>query len=134
MSRLMLIGLAFAIPILASCVHDSTAPPVSTVPLLTLARSIERYRGQTVRTCGSSLSPLTASKVGELSAPHGRHGVGVHVRACREMKRVRGRRTCLTGRIARPDGSLRPLQPGEPISVSSRIIDYEWYLHQQCPA
>ena len=111
---------------------------VQTVHLTELARNVGNYTGQTVRVCGgrwrgSMTRPdgthrgWILSKV-DPSGPRGPHVTSVYV-ACR-TPRPRLVDGCLTGRIAREDGSQTP---SETVTVSSHVTaSREWWLHPQC--
>ena len=117
-----------------------SAPAIETVPLRTLAANTASYRGQTVRVCGRWSDPPTL-RPGEvarsgwaLTAPKlpgtfGPHSYFVGVTSCLG-RRPRLSSGCITGRIAREDGSL---DLPENILVGSHVTgSHEWLLHPQC--
>lgn len=116
----------------SGCAVSSASPPEEQVPLLTLAGNIEEFRGRVVRTCAPRLTKLKEPLEWQMSAPFGRHGVGVRVLSCRKLEPVENGQACVTGRIARRNGSLEPLREGEPRVVTSSMISHTWYLHQRC--
>lgn len=124
----------------AAAPEAPSAAAVQTVPLQVLAANTVDYRGRTVRVCGrwqnrSARSGDDAPETGwSLTAPnppgmHGPHTYSVIVAACRGA-RPRLTNGCVTGRIAREDGSLA--MP-EAILVASHVTgSNEWWLHPQC--
>lgn len=107
------------------------------VPLHVLARNIESYRGQSVRTCGTELLPITQAD-GTVRSwslrkldPTSSHGFTAYV----IVPACAGRRPpmaggCVVGRVAREDGSL---DIPEAITIGSHLIgSQEWRLHPQC--
>ena len=128
---------------LVGCMAEPPSPAalngVETVPLHVLARTINNYRGRTVRTCGRELTPITQAngdiRSWELRAvdPTSPHAFTAYViiPAC-NGRRPRLDESCAIGRIAREDGSL---DPPEDIAIGSHMIgSQEWWLHPQCPA
>lgn len=117
---------------------DAQRGDVQTFAVSDLAYSIERHRGQTVRICGA-LGPsedagiwrLEDLRATEASQIHGRPAV--LIAACGGNRPPLDRRSCLTGRIARRDGSLT-YPPGAPVAVDDVRTNYEWFLHPQCPS
>lgn len=107
---------------------------VETVQLVDLASNMEAYRGRSVRTCAPRISRLNEPLEWQLTGPGRtvRHGAGVLVVACDRNWSPAPHGSCVTGRVARRDGSIEPLKEGESIIVSSDTIDYTWYLHAQC--
>lgn len=134
---------AVACALAAAC---APAPPegagnlVETVPLHVLARTIADRRGQVVRVCGGNWGGTVESAAGQMrgwvlvapdpSAPATLRAF-VNVRSC-DGRRPRRSGDCITGRIAREDGSLtRP----ESIMVGSHQVGrQEWWVHSQCAA
>ena len=124
---------------------ETAAPPaagVETVSLYVLAANMGRYKGQTVRVCGRWRDPpprrarAVAQSSWSLTAPNPPGTVRPHVYVvgvtpCRG-KRPRLTNGCLTGRIARENGSL---DLPEDILIASHVTgSYEWFLHPQCAA
>jgi hypothetical protein len=118
---------------LAACAAQ-LAQPAETVRLLVLAVNPERYGGRIVRTCGPSFRAapegraewtLTTSMAGS------RHPAGIRILSCGSQPRP-DRNGCITGRIARRDGSAAP--EGEADVVSSAAISSVWFLHAGCGA
>ena len=116
-------------------------PKAPTVTVSELARDLARgpasYKGQTVRVCRGRLSETEPPERREWqlaaldeSFPH---GAAVNVKACADSTPRLDSRGCLKGRIARLDGSLAGVAPGESVIVSSAIESFTWYLHAQCP-
>lgn len=108
---------------------------VERIQLLELAANIEAYRGRSVRTCAPRTSRLNEPLEWQLTGPgrRARHPGGVLVVACDRNWSPAPNGTCVTGRVARRDGSIEPLREGESRIVSSATIDYTWYLHAQYP-
>jgi hypothetical protein len=104
-----------------------------------LARNIADFRGRTVRTCGPELQAGRGPN-GEVAYwsmlardPISRHNniySGVHIAPCGGERRPVDADGCVTGRIAREDGSLEA--PVDVIIGSHRIVSFEWILHPQC--
>ena len=127
--------------IAAGCTAEPLEPAsgsIETVPLHILARNIASYRGQTVRTCGREIEPARYSN-GEIiywrlsvidpTSPY-RFPARVIIPSCNgERPRLRG--GCISGRVAREDGSLDP--PESVVIGSHEIMSHEWWLHPQCP-
>lgn len=95
-------------------------------------RSLERFRGQTVRVCGR------LTRIGEHwaveHAPHAdqsfRHGnPAVLVVPCGTGEPRLDREGCLAGRIAAENGSLDP--PPQQVRDNSPVSP-DWFLHAQC--
>ena len=120
--------------ITVACAAGAAPPAAPTVPLVQLATNIEDYRGQTVRTCGRRLVRTDGQRVWQLSVPRafGHHPAGVLVLPCGELRPPAGDESCVTGRVARRDGSTEPTQEGQLRIVSSAVINHNWYLHAQC--
>jgi|GEM_PF-2950879 len=125
------------------CTHEAVEPSaasaVETVPLHVLARNIGDYRGQIVRTCGGRPSPVRSPdgeirewelRVTDPTSEH-RFTAFVIVPSCNgQMPRlVDG---CVTGRVAREDGSLDP--PTSMSVISHFIGSDEWWIHPPCSA
>ena len=133
-------GLA-ALMMLAGCAPVSPAPEqpqaVRTIPIPQLAREIDRHRGEIVRTCGEQLEPTVNAQGDilrwELSTRDSitRFPASVVVAACNggQPPIENG---CVTGRVAREDGSLE--EPERWIVTDHEIVNYEWWLHPQCPS
>lgn len=121
---------------LAACRTNSIseAASVPTLPAGQLARNIETYKGQILRVCGRLLKEEgnTLWEIRAVADPHP-HGAGVKVVPCAGAKPQRPKKGCMTGHIARRDGSLEP-QAGGPVMVTDAIESYVWFLHPQCPA
>jgi hypothetical protein len=127
---------------LAACTPDqprnATGSTVPTIPLHVLARTIGDYRGRTVRTCGTDLQASQGANgrvnYGILSAsdPASRHNLqaSVHVASCGGERPRLDPGGCVTGRVAREDGSLR--EPDAVMVSSHAVVDNEWRLHPQC--
>jgi hypothetical protein len=110
-------------------------PP--TIPIHVLARDIQSYRGQVVRTCGRRLEPAIHEKDGRivywtLTAPYpsGRRGwhSGVILSHCGARPRLSN--DCVTGRVAREDESLDI--PEVIIVGGHTTMSHEWWLHLDC--
>jgi hypothetical protein len=127
---------AVAIAAAAACATSVLPPEGETVPLLTLAKDPEAWRGREVRTCGPDFRGDRKQGVWELSrsSVSGYHPAIVRILGCGKSAPKRDRNGCVVGRIARRDGSIEPLREGEPRIVSSAIVSYDWYLHARCPA
>jgi hypothetical protein len=114
---------------------DSITP---TVPLHDLARTIGDYKGRTVRTCGTELQAIRGTDgtvaYGILSArdPASRHNLqaSVHIASCGGQSPRLDPAGCITGRVAREDGSLQ--EPDAVMVSSHAVVDNEWILHPQC--
>lgn len=120
----------------AACATAGAPPRDETVPLLTLAKDPEAWRGREVRTCGPTFQGHPAEGEWQLSMPRsgGRHLAGIYVLGCAEAAPEPDLNGCVSGRIARRDGSIEPTQEGQAVTVSSDTISYDWYLHAQCRA
>lgn len=122
----------------AAAAYAGASAPLQgeTVPLVSLARDPEAWRGREVRTCGPEFSGDSKEGVWELARPKvsGYHPAIVRVVGCAGVAPVRDSGGCLSGRVARRNGSIEPVAEGEPQVVSSAIMSYDWYLHAQCPA
>lgn len=100
-----------------------------------LAYNIERHKGQTIRTCGSLMVQsgqwrIEAAPSEQLGTLHGRPAVLIV--ACPGERPSLDGASCITGRVARRDGSLSyPL--GAPIAADDVPTNYEWFLHPRCP-
>lgn len=114
----------------------SASPQGETVPIRRLAADPEEWRGREVRTCGPSFRGDRAKGEWQLSLPRasGYHPAIVRILGCAGVKPARDSNGCVSGRIARRDGSIRPTREGEERTISSAIVSYDWYLHAQCPA
>lgn len=136
---LMLIG-----TLLGSCApgqpRATSASLVPTVPLHVLARSIADYRGRIVRTCGPQFRPSRRPdgkitnwrlSVRDPTSPYNFPAI-VRVLSCHAETSPFDSEGCVTGRIAREDGSLD--EPDVEIVGSHEIVSYEWWLHPQCPS
>ena len=119
--------------------RTAIASPVPTVPLHVLARTVADFRGQTVRTCGPELQagrwPNGEVAYWSMRAkdPISRHNniySGVHIASCGGERPPVDTDGCVTGRVAREDGSLEA--PTEVIIGSHEIVSFEWILHPQC--
>jgi hypothetical protein len=116
----------------------ATESIVPTIPLHVLARNIGDFRGRTVRTCGPELEAArrpdgeVAYWIMSARDPISRHNniySGVHIASCAARPPVDAD-GCVTGRVAREDGSLEA--PADVIIGSHRIVSFEWILHPQC--
>lgn len=125
---------AVAIVAAAACATSVLPAGGETVPLLTLALDPEAWRGREVRTCGPTFQGHPAENMWQLSMPHGRHGAGILVPGCAGAAPKRDSKGCVSGRIARRDGSIEPTREGEPQTISSAMISHDWFLHPQCRA
>jgi hypothetical protein len=118
--------------------RSATGPITPTVPLHVLARTIADYKGRTVRTCGTKLQAArgTDGKVayGILSArdPASRRDrqASVHIASCGGERPRLDPGGCVTGRVAREDGSLQ--EPDTVMVSSHAVVNNEWILHPQC--
>jgi len=118
--------------------HSASGQSVVTVPLHVFARNAADYRGQTIRTCGREVRPITQSN-GEIrswqlraidpTSPH-RFEAFVVLPAC-GSRPPRLEHGCVTGRIAREDNSLDV--PDAIIVTDHAIGSEEWWLHPSCP-
>lgn len=117
-----------------ACVSAGAPTLDETVPLLTLARDPEAWRGREVRTCSPAFRNYPEQGEWLLSLPNGQHSAGIRVLGCAGAAPAPDSNGCVAGRIARRDGSVKPLLEGEIYTVSSATISYIWYLHAQCPA
>jgi hypothetical protein len=96
---------------------------------------VQRYRGRTIRVCGRLAQIEGRWAVEHVSLPgevyfHG--PPAVFVLSCTGQSPRLEHDGCLTGRIARQDGSLRP--PAQPTDMGDAPYDYDWFLHPQCPS
>lgn len=115
----------------------SPTASIETVPLTALAGNMFTYRGRTVRVCGtwdivgpSHPNPDRRAWLYErVRAPSGIHQYSVGVLTCPGAMPRPGR-ACITGRVARPDGSLE--SPTEIFVGSHGTGSAEWWLHPQC--
>jgi hypothetical protein len=136
-------SLALASALVAACtpspLETASDPAVETIPLHVLARDIESYRGQAVRTCGRWRGALRSAE-GQVRAwhlsridPTSPHGftASVLVPECRG-RRPRLTDGCISGRVAREDGTLD--MPDGVLVTDHLIISYEWWIHPQCEA
>lgn len=102
-----------------------------------LAHDIRTYRGRIVRTCGRWTGPLTSAAgvdiAWQLAAPDPTSSAGfqagVFVAPC-AGRRPRLAQGCITGRIAREDGSLE--DPKSTGFIDHQTINFEWWLHPLC--
>jgi hypothetical protein len=131
MRILTLVPLCFAI----ACAAVATPPPAPVVPLVELATNIEAYRGQVVRTCGPRLIRPEGDEAWQLTIPRafGHHPAGVRILGC-PMAQLSNDESCVTGRVARRDGSTEEFRDGEARAVSSAVISSDWFVHAQCPS
>jgi hypothetical protein len=109
---------------------------VETVPLIDLATHMQDYRGRVVRTCGPSFSEDLPGREWTLAIPRafGHHPAGVRILGCNSAAPAPDGGTCVTGRVARRDGSIAPYRDGEVRIVSSAAISGNWFMHSACPA
>lgn len=100
-----------------------------------IAKDAAAYRGKQVRTCGTDFLPHRDGEAWQLSVPYaeGRHSASVHVIGCQGRPPHRDSEGCITGRVARSDGSLT-VPPVLDIVVRSAPDSLPWYIHEQCPA
>jgi hypothetical protein len=119
--------------VLAACATTRASAPVETIPLIHLATHIEDYRGHTVRTCGPEFHRAADGRPEWLltvPGAFGHHPAGVRIVSCPTQSARTDRHGCITGRIARADGSVS--LAGDPGPVSSAVISGVWFLHAQC--
>lgn len=128
---------------LSGCYAEAPEPRsatlVETVPLPVLAANTADYRGRTVRVCGRwSPDRRAASETNRQWSisqrdPKARrpHVYSVGIKSCGE-RRPRLDQGCITGRIAREDGSLD--LPTDMLVQSHVTGSLEWWLHPQCMA
>lgn len=120
--------------ICVACVARLPKQDPSRVSLLKIATDPEAYKGRSVRICGTSFRrALDGSRKWELiqSNAVGYHPAIVRVLPCDSHDPLPDSDSCLTGRIARQDGSLTEFKP-DYIVVSSSPDSQPWYLHAQC--
>ena len=135
------LAVAAACAAVAACAHAAPEPAgqaVEAIPLLDLVRNIKQLRGETVRVCDGAWSSTRRTENGRVlgwmysnytETPR-RSQVSLQVAAACGTKRPRLERGCLTGRIAREDGSLTLSDTA--VVGSHGIANYEWWLHPQC--
>jgi len=134
-SWIMVVGMAAM-----GCASVRASQPVQTIDAVTMARDLvdnaQTYRGRMIRVCGAATFERWRDSEWILAMPRasGYHPAEVHVLSCGQVRPRRDSEGCITGRIARRDGSLTPLAPDEPRIVSSSIVSYEWFLHARCPS
>lgn len=123
---------------LSACATGGGAPSgaagdATIVPLPLLAQTIAEFRGQTLRSCGPIFQRVPDGRAEWTLAtqvPGSRHPAGVRVLPCgRSAPRVDAS-GCITGTIARSDGSTT--LEGAPGTVSSAALSSVWFLHEQC--
>ncbi len=117
----------------AGCASMASPDSPPTIDMVQLIQHIRSYRDRTVRTCGTRL--VYSENAWDLQRPSGLSYHSAHMRivACGARPVLDGD-GCVTGRIARRDGSVSLDGPeGEGI-MTSEVIDYTWYLHEQCGA
>ena len=115
---------------------------VLTVTVSELARDLARgpasYKGQAVRVCRGHITQTLPVELRRWRfAARGEsfpHGAAVHIKGCADATPRVDSQGCLQGRIARLDGSIGEVAPGESMIVSSTIESFTWYLHAQCPS
>lgn len=120
----------------AGCVALEAGKAAPTLPILEVAARAEKYRGEVVRTCGPEYKPYLKDPddIWALMKPAaiGYHPAYVLVVPCPGSTPIstnKGR--CITGKVARLDGSLTVPAP-QPIVVRSAPISEPWYVHEQC--
>jgi len=96
------------------------------------------FKGRMVRVCRGRLTPVTPASLHrwELSGPETTYPYGaiVLVQTCGAARPQLDREGCLTGRVARADGSVRERAAGEnEVMTAGTTISHTWYLHPQCP-
>jgi hypothetical protein len=102
-----------------------------------LVRDIGLRRGETIRVCGGRWVEPRRTEDGRLVAwtlsqpgePPYRFPISVLVAPCGE-ERPKLDRGCITGRIAREDGSQT--LPENIFVGSHGLVSEEWWLHPQC--
>jgi hypothetical protein len=127
---------------LASTVAVPDAPPdpaVATLSVAEFARTAEHLKGRTVRVCGGRLSPYWDAERRPIgwfvaqSSVAGYHPAIVNIGSCGAAKPKLEAAKCLTGRVARPDGSLNT--DNWNAVITSSVENRNWYLHPlQCRA
>ena len=136
--------IAAAATVLASCMPERSeilSGSNLTIPLHLLPRVIRNYRGRVIRTCGERLSPVWKGETDQVVGwnllaqnPDSRFDymmVGVEIAPCgsRRPRLIDG---CISGRVAREDGSLD--EPETSIVTSHLDMDSNWSLHPICTA
>ena len=125
----------------AACVASAcqTARTVSQdVPTLAIedfAFDVERHRGRTVRACGRLVQIESRWAVEHVPRPgevyfHG--APAVFLVPCAGQPPRLDSDGCITGQVARQDGSLAA--PAQRTDMGDAPYDYDWFLHPQCRA
>jgi hypothetical protein len=116
----------------AACrtVTPAPSPDAPTLMLEDYAFNLSPHHGETVRVCGRIVQVRShwaiehVRQEGELFF----HGAPAIFLAWSGSRAPRlDRNGCITGRIAREDGSLVP--PVQPTNTSDAPYDYDWFLH-----
>jgi hypothetical protein len=121
----------------AACAVTTRQTAVPTIPLLQTVNEAERLQGQVIRTCGTHFRrAFQNSRIWELVTPKavGWHPARIQVLPCGSNDPVPDSQNCITGQIARFDGSSRKRIPSDPIIVADPGNNPEWFLHAQCPS
>lgn len=131
---------ALAYALVAGCTavqpEPGSAEAVQTVAMHDLVRSIDTYRGRTVRVCADELVPRTREDGSvvhwQLRAmnPSERFAARLILAQC-GGERPQLENGCIVGRIAREDGSLEI--PTTMLISDHVVMSEEWWLHPQCP-
>lgn len=118
-----------------ACVDATARESMPTLSVGQLARQIESFKGRHVRACGGRLDLSEVYKrwaIQSIGDPNP-HGAIVNVVPCPGVTPRLDGRGCIAGRIAYRDGTLDETRQTGPITMSSAITSYVWYLHAQCP-
>jgi hypothetical protein len=129
-----LIALPAGAALVAACATPSPSEPaVATLSVAEFARTAEQLKGRTVRACDGKfyeIYDLSDKLIGwtfAKSSVQGYHPVHIYIGSCGATKPKLDRQGCLTGRVARPDGSMN--RDNWDLTVSSDVANYNWYLH-----
>lgn len=122
-----------------ACATHRDARPARTIPLLQVVEQGEALRGRTVRTCGTSFAQVNVGggfRKWKLSVPMsvGWHPARIDILPCGKHEPELDEQGCITGRIARHDGSVRLPGPRELLDAASPGTSVHWALHAQCPS
>jgi hypothetical protein len=131
MKLLLIVG---STGVLFGCMAAAAIDKVRTLSVKELGLSPETYRGQIIRVCAKKLEqdegdPTEWSLITPLAV--GYHPAIVEVIPCGNQRPAKTGSTCVVGRLARHNGSLR-LRESDEIIVKSPGIASPWYLHAQC--
>lgn len=121
----------------AACAALEARKETRTLPILELATAAEKYRGEVVRTCGPEYKPYLkdTDDIWAVMKPAaiGYHTAYVLVVPCPgSTPKPTSKGRCITGKVARLDGSLTVPAP-QLIVVRSAPMSEPWYVHEQCP-